>query len=190
MILFIVLSLSIYFLASIYILPELYVKLPSPRPVSSITKTSLSSSRIRLGETFYLKVASENVGDTADMQILSIGFPNITTINSYVRISKLDFSQKPLFVRPGDKVGSDYTGLDNIVYARYPSIEAFSRPWHSKVIHHIELTVKPPSAGIFAIFLKAIALPAADDFSHYPRNGVKDYQNEFVKVLSVNVTQA
>ena len=185
----IALSLSAYFLASIYVLPGLYVKLPKPRPVPLISDTKISPPRIQLGETFYMILTAENVGDNADIQIISVGFPNLTTVDRYMHIRESDFSQKPVFVTIGEKVGSDYNGLENIVYARYPSIEAFSRPWHSKDVHHIEFEVKPSSVGKFVIFLKAIALPHGGDFAHYPRNGIKDYQNEFVKAYSIEVMQ-
>jgi hypothetical protein len=185
----IVLSLVLYFLVSIYVLPNLYVRVPKPRPVPVISNTKISLPQIQLGKTFYFSVAAENTGDNADIQIISVAFPNLTRIGGYILIRESDFTQKPLFVNIGDKVGSGYTGLENIVYAKYPSIEAFSRPWHSKDIHHIKLEVKPSSAGKFVIFLKAIALPHAGDLAHYPQNGIKDFQNEFVKVYAIEVLQ-
>jgi hypothetical protein len=52
-------------------------------------------------------------------------------------------------------VGSDYRA-ENLISARYPSIEAFSRPWHSQVTYHIQLEVKPISAG--RLLLKSVAI--------------------------------
>ncbi|MFL6356927.1 MAG: hypothetical protein ACJ71K_17650 [Nitrososphaeraceae archaeon] len=184
----IILSLAIYFLVSIYILPNLYVRIPKPSPAPVISNTNISVPKIHLGKTFYFGVTAENAGDNADIQIISVAFPNLTRIHGNIYIRESDFTQKPLFVNIGDKVGSGYTGLENILYAKYPSIEAFSRPWHSKDIHHIKFEIKPSSAGKFVIYLKAIALPHADDLAHYPQNGIKDYQNEFVKVYAIEVS--
>jgi hypothetical protein len=185
----IVLSLALYFLISIYVLPNLYVTLPKLRPVPVISNTNISVPQIHLGKTFYFGVTAENVGDNADIQIISVAFPNLTRLDGDIHIRESDFTQKPLFVKTGDKVGSGYTGLENIVYVKYPSVEAFSRPWHSKDVHHIKLEIKPSSAGKFVIFLKAVALPHSSDFAHYPRNGIRDFQNEFVKVYAIEVLQ-
>ena len=183
------LSLILYFFVSIYVLPNLYVRIPAPNPVPVISNTNISPSLIYLGNTFYFSVRAQNTGDNADIQIISIAFPNLSRIDRSVHIQQSDFTQKPLFVNVGDKVGSDYTGLENIVYAKYPSIEAFSRPWHSKATHNIILEIRPSSTGKFLIFLKAVSLPHTNNLAHYPQNGIKDFQNEFVKVYAVYVLQ-
>lgn len=183
------LSLTLYFFLSIYVLPNLYVRVPKPKPVPVIINANLTPTLIHLGNTFYLSVQGENIGDNADIEIISIAFPNLTDTDRNVQIQQSDFAQKPLFVKVGDKVGSSYTGLENIVYAKYPSIEAFSRPWHSKAIHNIKLKIKPFSPGKFLIFLKVVSLPNTSDLAHYPQTGVKDFQNEFVKVYEVKVLQ-
>jgi hypothetical protein len=121
------------------------------------------------------------------MQIISIAFPNLTHSDGLAWIKQSDFNQKPIFIKTRDKVGSDYIGLGHLVYARYPSIEYFSRPWHSNIIHHIRLEVKPDLVGRFVVFLKTIAFPHRNDIAHYPRTGIKDYQNEFVKAYSIKV---
>ena len=95
-------------------------------------------------------------------------------------------NQKPLLIKKGEMVGSNYRA-ENLISARYPSVEAFSRPWHSQVTHHIKLEVKPDSAGRFVILLKSIAFPHLNQFAHYPLNGLRDYQNEFVKAYSILV---
>jgi hypothetical protein len=182
-------SLVLYFFISIYLLPGIYVRSPKPRPAPIISKANLSSPVIHLGDTFYFDLQAKNIGDDADMQIVSIAFPNLTYTDKKVYIRQSDLTQKPLVIRIGDKVGSDYTGLENIVYAKYPSIEAFSRPWHSNVPHSIKLEVRPASVGKFIIFLKVISLPHTDDLAHYPHQGIKDFQNEYVKVYPVEVLQ-
>ena len=183
------LSLVLYFFLSIYVLPKLYVRAPKPKPAPVVINTALSPRLVYLGNTFYFRVQAENIGDNADIEIISIAFPNLTAIDRNVQIQQSDFNQKPLFVKTGDKVGSSYTGLENIVYAKYPSIEAFSRPWHSKIIHNIKLEIKPSSPGKFLIFLKAVCLPHTSALAHYPQTGLKDFQNEFVKIYEVKVLQ-
>jgi len=182
-------SLILYFFVSTYILPKFYVRAPKPMPAPLISKANLSSSVIYLGNIFYFDIQAQNAGDNADMQIISIAFPNLTRSDTNVYIRQSDLTQKPLFVKVGDKVGSDYTGLENVVYAKYPSIEAFSRPWHSKVAHSIKLEIKPSTMGKFVIFLKAVSLPHTNNLAHYPQKGIKDFQNEFVKVYAVKVLQ-
>lgn len=181
-------SLAVYFSFSIIILPILYSRLPKFNPIPVLINVNLSSSVGRLGKTFLLTIMAENQGDSADVQIVSISFPNLTQMDGLVQIKQSDFTQKPLFVRVGEKVGSGYVGQQNLVTAEYPSLEAFSRPWHAHVSHHIQLEVKPPLLGRFVLFVKMIALPHVNDFAHYPHGGsIKDYQNEFVKVYSITV---
>lgn len=182
-------SLILYFFISIYVLPGTYVKVPKPRPAPIISKANLSSQVIHLGDTFYFDLRAENLGDDADMQIVSIAFPNLTRTDTIVYIRQSDLTQRPLFVKIGDKIGSDYTGLGNVVNAKYPSIEAFSRPWHSNTHHSIRMEIRPSSVGKFVIYLKAISFPHTDNLAHYPQSGVKDFQNEYVKVYPVQVLQ-
>jgi hypothetical protein len=182
-------SLISYFFVSIYILPDIYVRAPKPKPVPIISKANISSPVIHLGKTFYFDLQAKNIGNDADMQIISIAFPNLTRTDRNVYIRQSDLTQKPLFINIGDKVGSDYSGLENVVYAKYPSIEAFSRPWHSNVPHNMKLEIRPSSVGKFIIFLKVISLPHTDDLAHYPHQGIKDFQNEYVKVYPVEVLQ-
>ena len=182
-------SLISYFFVSIYILPDIYVRAPKPKPVPIISKANISSPVIHLGKTFYFDLQAKNIGNDADMQIISIAFPNLTRIDRNVYIRQSDLTQKPLFINIGDKVGSNYSGLENLVYTKYPSIEAFSRPWHSNVSHNMKLEIRPSSVGKFIIFLKVISLPHTDDLAHYPHQGIKDFQNEYVKVYPVEVLQ-
>jgi hypothetical protein len=180
-------SLISYFFVSTYILPDVYVTAPKPKPVPIISKANVSPLVIHLGERFYLDLQVKNVGDDADMQIISVAFPNLTRTDTNVYIRQSDLTQKPMFINIGDKIGSDYTGLQNIVYAKYPSIEAFSRPWHSNVLHNMTLDIRPSYVGKFVIFLKVISFPHTQTYAHYPYEGIKDFQNEYVKVYPVEV---
>jgi hypothetical protein len=178
--------LSVYFFLSLYAFPNLYVTPPKIRPIPVINNVSLSSSVIEIGHSFNLSLSAANNGDSADLQTISVGFPNLTSIDGFVQIRQDDLNQKPLFIKKGEMVGSDYRA-GNLISAKYPSIDAFSRPWHSQVTHHIQLEVKPDSAGRFVILLKSVAFPHLNQFAHYPLNGLRDYQNEFVKAYSIQV---
>jgi hypothetical protein len=180
-------SLAFYFLLSIYIFPDIYRVLPKIRPMPLISNVSIYPSIVHLGKTFDINVVAENVGDNADIQIISIAFPNMTHSDGLVRIKRSDFTQKPVFIKVGDKVGSDYVGQERPINARYASLQFFSRPWHPTVIHHLQLQIRPDIVGKFIIFLKAIALPHLNNFAHYPQGGIKDFQNEFVSVYSLRV---
>jgi hypothetical protein len=124
----------------------------------------------------------------ADMQIVSIGFPNLTA-SSEVELLGHNFRQAPITVNRGDPVGSQYTGTETIS-AQYPSIEAFSRPWDEGQQYNVELRVKPQAEGSFVILVKSVAFPHTWDGAHYPREGLVDYQNEFVESYSVQVTKS
>lgn len=183
-----VISLIIYYSLSIFIIPQFYFLSSSEvksQPV--ITAAKLSASKVVVGESFDLTITAMNNGDTADMQVVSLSFPNITSIDSIVKISKYNFTQKPVFIEMGDKVGSEYVGIDKVINAYYPAIEANSRPWDNGDYYQISIEVKPNTVGRFVIFVKTIALPYTNELGHYPRFGIKDYQGEFVAVSSVEV---
>jgi hypothetical protein len=183
----IILLVGAYFFLSLYVLPHQYATLPKVTPKPIIDYVVLSHHAIHLGKTFYFNISTENAGDSADIQIISVGFPNLTRTEGFVQIRESDFNQKPLFIKKAEKVGFNYQGTENLIPAKYPSIEAFSRPWHTHVIHHIQFQVKPSSIGRFIILSKSIALPHLNQFAHYPLNGLRDYQNEFTKVDSIQV---
>ncbi|HET9807401.1 MAG TPA: hypothetical protein VFP49_10860 [Nitrososphaeraceae archaeon] len=183
-----VISLIIYYSLSIFFIPQIYFLSSSevkPQPV--ITAAKLSASKVVVGESFDLTITAMNNGNTADVQVVSLSFPNITSIDSIVKISKYNFTQKPIFIELGDKVGSEYVGMDKVINAYYPAIEANSRPWYNGDYYQISIEVKPYTIGRFVIFVKTIALPHTNELDHYPRLGIKDYQGEFVVVSSVEV---
>ena len=158
------------------------------KSIPLISNVTLSESEIHLGKQFEISVIGTNKGDPADIQIISISFPNLTSIkNDIVKIINDNFTQTPLRVAQGDKIGSSYKGLARSTVAKYPSIEFYSRPWNSDVVYHAQLQIRPPSIGIFNILIKMVALPHTADSSHYPQMGLKDYQQEFVESHQVKV---
>jgi hypothetical protein len=140
-----------------------------------------------VGESFDLTIIATNNGDAADMQLVSLSFPNITSIDGIVKILRYNFTQKPVFIKMGDKVGSKYVGANKVINTYYPAIEANSRPWYNDDYYHISVEVKPNNVGRFVIFVKTIALPHTNELGHYPIFGIKDYQGEFVVLSSVEV---
>ena len=180
---------SVYFFLSFYVFPHLYISLPKLNPMPEIHDVSQSSQVVGIGQSFNLTLTGVNIGDSADFQTISAGFPNLTTIYGFVKIIHSDFIQKPILIKKDEMVGSSYQGTGNLISAKYPSIEAFSRPWHSQVTHHIEFEITPMSIGRFVILLKSVAFPHLNQFAHYPLNGLRDYQNEFVKAYSIQVVK-
>lgn len=177
-----------------YLLPAWYAAQTSTAGgLPAITQVNLSSSAVSAGSPFNIVVTGFNLGGTSDIQIISISFPNLTgdirlretnQNNGYVKVEKHNFTQSPLFVMPGDTIGSNYSGGSETTTAKYPSIEFFSRPWKSETGYQAALQISTHSAGEFIIFVKAISLPHFDEYSHYPREGLKDYQEEFAEVYS------
>ena len=182
-------ALAIYFIFSLYVFPQSFQASVEPsRPEALITAVSLSRSDLALGEKLVISVTGTNRGDRADMQIVSIGFPNFTSPDS-IRILQHDFRQTPFTINATDPVGSGYAGTEETVNATYASIEAFSRPWETGSTYTIKLEVTPEAEGNFIIVVKAVALPHTWDGAHYPREGTMDYQSEFVDQYSVKVTK-
>ena len=180
---------SVYFFLSFYVFPHLYITLPKLKPIPEIHDVKLSSQIIGIGQSFYLTLTGVNTGDSADFQTISVGFPNLTTTYDFVKIIHSDFNQKPILIKKDEMVGSSYQGTGNLISAKHPSIEAFSRPWHSQVTHHIGFEITPMSIGRFVILLKSVAFPHLNQFAHYPLNGRRDYQNEFVNAYSIQVVK-
>jgi hypothetical protein len=107
-----------------------------------INNVGLSSSVIEIGHTFHLSLTSANDGDSADIQTISAGFPNLTSIDGNVQIRQSDFNQKPILIKKGEMVGSDYQGAEHLISVRYPSIEAHHRqkkesPWQFRGLYSL-----------------------------------------------------
>jgi len=189
-------SLAIYFSLSLYFFPPFYISQPlASKAAPVITNVELSTSHVPVGKSFDMLVRSINRGDTAaDVQIVSISFPNLTgslapdnNNGDILMIKNHNFTQNPMFVDTGDDIGFRYSGGSETITAKYPSVEFFSRPWKADASYQAQIELKPDSLGRFVIFVKAVSLPHIDQFSHYPQRGIKDYQEEFVEAHSINV---
>lgn len=178
----------IYFVLAVFFLPQMYsLTLASPKPAPIISSVMISNDSIAQGTEFSLRVSAINRGDPADLQLVSVAFPNATS-TKVIEIREHNFKQSPLLIEPGDRLASGYSGIQNVV-AGYPAIEAISRPWERGETFSIDLLVKPEKEGKFVIFVKAVALPHNDGQAHYPDNGIVDQQNEYVAAYEVMVTK-
>jgi hypothetical protein len=179
-------ALALYFSLALYVFPQSYQSIEQRRPAAAVN-VSLSASELELGQAFAISVTGTNSGEEADMQIVSVGFPNLTTTNN-IEVIRHDFAQTPFLIVAGDDVGSEYTG-ETLVAAQYASVEAYSRPWAGGSTYSIDLQVRPDAEGRFAIFVKSVAFPHSWDGAHWPQEGFVDYQKEFVRVHYVQVTK-
>lgn len=194
--------LAVYFAFSLYFYPHLYLSTKQisqslPKIINVDLNASSLSDRgnLRLGESFIMTIASANLGDRADFQIVSVSFPNITSsfedniANKIVSILYHNFTQSPIFISAGDEIGSQYAGLSRTTIAKYPFIQFYNSPWTQNTSYEAKLRVRPISEGDFVIFVKAVALPHTTDLSHYPTEGIPDHQQEFVNAYHVTVIQ-
>jgi hypothetical protein len=181
-------ALVVYFSLSLYVFPQSYQSIVARRPQAIVTDVSLSAPDIALGQALTISVTGANNGEDADMQIVSVGFPNLTTTNN-IRILKHNFDQTPILIAPGELLSSEYSDTDSSVLAQYASIEAFSRPWETGKIYTADIEVIPKTEGKFVIFIKSVALPHTWEQAHYPQDGILDPQKEFVEAYSVQVTK-
>jgi hypothetical protein len=181
-------GLIAYFSLSLYIFPQSYQLIEPRRPQATVTDVSLSAHNITLGQPLVISVAGTNSGDEADMQIVSVGFPNLTTTDN-IKILRHDFVQTPVLIAAGERLSSEYSNTERPVVAQYASIEAFSRPWETGKTYSTDVQVVPKAEGKFVVFVKSIALPHTWEGAHYPQNGILDHQKEFVEIYSIKVTK-
>ena len=180
-------AFALYLSLTLYVFPQSYQSIEPMRPEAVLASISVPASEVELGQAFAVSVTGGNRGEEADMQIVSISFPNLTATDN-IKVLAHDFAQTPILISPGDEVGSEYSG-EELVEAQYASVEAFSRPWPGGSAYSIDLHVAPEAEGRFAIFVKSIAFPHSWDGAHWPQDGFVDYQKEFVQVHYVQVTK-
>jgi hypothetical protein len=180
--------LAMYFFFAVYFFPGFYLSHLSEsyaRPF--ISKVSFPLAEVNLGKSFQVSVIAVNEGDNADLQLVSMSFPNLTNTNEVVTVLSHNFTQSPLLVQQGEEIGSSYRGLADTIPAKFPSIQFYSRPWKSGTSYGAQLEVTPASSGKFTMLTKTVALPHINDSSHYPQSGLKDFQQEYVSAYSANV---
>jgi hypothetical protein len=182
-------ALVAYFSLSLYVFPQSYQSIEPQRPQAIVTDVSLSAPDIALGQALTISVTGTNNGeDAADMQIVSVGFPNLTSIDN-IKVLKHNFTQTPMLITPGELLSSQYSTTEESVSAQYASIEAFSRPWEAGKTYSADIEVIPKTEGKFVVFIKSVALPHTWEQAHYPQDGTLDQQKEFVETYSAQVTK-
>ena len=181
-------ALIAYFSLSLYVFPQSYRSIEAQRPQANVTDVVLSAPNITLGQALTISITGTNSGEDADMQVVSVGFPNLTTTDN-IKILKHDFDQRPILIAPGELLSSEYSDTGSSVLAQYTSIEAFSRPWETGKTYSADIGVIPKTEGRFVIFVKSVALPHTWERAHYPQDGILDQQKEFVEAYSVQVTK-
>ena len=182
-------ALMVYFSLSLYVFPQSYQAIEPRRPQALVTDVSLSAPTVALGQALTISVTGINNGeDPADMQIVSVGFPNLTSVDN-IKMLKHNFTQTPMLITPGKLLGSQYSTTEASVSAQYASIEAFSRPWEAGKTYSADIEVIPKTEGKFVVYIKSVALPHTWEQAHYPPDGTLDQQKEFVETYSVQVTK-
>ena len=182
----VVIILSLYFVVTIFILPENFITKSQSKPIPEVSVT-LSDSEINIGDSFTVKANVKNIGEIADIMTLSTSFPSITEINDTIKIVSYDFTQSPQYVQIGDELGARYTGGVETIIAEYPSIEAFSRPVAPGIEYTMELKITPENLGEYIFYIKSVGIPHSSNDSHYPSEGLLDHQEEYVQPFSVLV---
>ena len=181
----IIAALIVYFIMTLVIFPQEFLAQNTiePQPTQEIT---IDSNEISLGESFQIEIQIINKNDISDILITSVGFPTLQVIGDEIEIISYDYTQSPRYIKPGEKINSEYTS-GGPVLAEYPSIESYSRNVLQDTSFHMVLDITPTSGGVFEIYVKTIAIPHTTDLSHYPQDGFKDPQGEYVSVYTVNV---
>lgn len=175
-----------YFALTLFVLPEMYISneqlIPQP-----YFEGRLSNTEISLGDSFRLGIESENKGEYGDIHIVSTSFPDLQEIGDQVQIMRYDFTQSPDYILVGDEIGARYNGGVEKTIAKYPSIEAMSRPIHPGDQYLFDIEVTPEKLGMFRVYVKSIDIPHTSNLSHFPQSGILDHQDEYVQVFKVNV---
>ena len=179
-------SLTAYFSLTIFILPEQYMS--NEKLISQpYFEVKISDKNILLGESFTVDITTTNSREYGDIHILSTSFPDLLEIDNVVKIITYDFTQPPTYIIPGDKIIAKYSeGLEH-TNAKYPSIEAMSRPVHPGSAYNLSQIITPEKVGNFSVYVKTVNIPHTSNLSHYPQEGVLDHQDEFVQVYSISV---
>ena len=147
---------------------------------------TLSTQQIKLGESFEMTLVANNVGEEADLQTVTVEFPQNQNLNN-VKITSYDFLQSPELFLQDSLVGSDYNGGQDLIHPKYPFIEAYNRPsmtGHSSIM---TLEIIPTELGPFTVYSKTVAMPHLSEISHFPTQGILDHQNEFVQEHTIEV---
>jgi len=170
--------LAIYFTFVLVIFPQIYSN--NDFGTAKPTLYTMIPEQAKLDEPFEITLVSNNEGAEADLQTVTVGFPQISNMDD-IKIVSYDFLQSPKIFLQGRQIGSSYNSNNTPIEAKYPILEAYNRP--SKTNHSSSMTIQiiPHQAGTFLIYTKTVTMPHTSEQSHFPRQGILDQQNEFVQ---------
>lgn len=114
--------MSAYFALNFAVFPQTYQDIPVAAPQPSID-VKLSTSQIHFGESFDLSITATNSGEEADLQTITVEFPQNQNLDN-IQIKSYDFLQSPRLFLPEQQIGTDYTGGQTMIQSKYPFIEA------------------------------------------------------------------
>ena len=176
--------MAVYLGLMFAIFPQIYsnteIGIPKPSLESTIPQ------QVKLGEPFEISLTAHNLGADADLQSVTVEFPQNQNLDN-IKVVSYDFLQSPKLFLKGKQIGSDYNGNQNLVEAKYPFLEAYNRPSNAGHSSSMTLQITPTEAGVFTIYTKTVAMPHITDDSHYPQQGILDHQNEFVQEHKITV---
>ena len=183
-------GLAVYFSLSLVYFPNIFSNQKQFEP-ESFFEVNVDKTFINLGDSFNVDIVTQNIGEYADIHLLSVAFPDLEQIskekNDVVKIITYDFTHSPRYISKGDELGSNYSGGLETVASQYPSIEAMNRPAPPDVPYHLSLNISPKKLGEFRIFVKSVDIPHTNEKSHFPRMGLVDHQSEYVSVFKIQV---
>lgn len=177
--------MAIYFATLILVFPTIYENVSTKTPKPSLD-VQISEEKIILGQSFFVEIRSYNEGDEADLQTVTVSFPQNKNLDN-VEIIEYDFLQSPQLIPIGTEVGINYTAGAETMKAKYPFVEAYSRPAKIGDSFKMTLLVTPQETGVFKVYTKSVAMPHTSNLSHFPQVGTVDQQNEFVQEFIVEV---
>ena len=177
--------MAAYFALTLIIFPDAYqdTQIGIPQPT---LEAQLSAQKIALGESFDIMITASNHGSDADLQTVSVEFPQNENLDN-IKIISYDFLQSPELFLQGKEIGSEYTGGKTMMQSKYPFLEAYSRPSRADQSYSMTLQITPTQAGTYTIYAKTVAMPHVNEQSHFPTSGTLDHQNEFVEQYTVEV---
>ncbi|MEM3089314.1 MAG: hypothetical protein QXY22_01975, partial [Candidatus Nitrosotenuis sp.] len=97
-------AMTAYFTMTILVLPESYQNMHTSIPEPRID-VALSHSTVTLGQSFEISTVSYNDGDDADLQLVSVAFPQSKDLDG-IKIISYDFLQSPRLIETGKEIGS------------------------------------------------------------------------------------
>ncbi len=155
-------------------------------PVTAITEVKYPDE-ITVNQWATILVKVVNHADEAKWQTISVSFPQGIDTND-IEILEYNLDNACIYDNGTSMRGGYGT---KTIQLQYPVVEGVSSPWENNTERYMQLRVKPQSAGLIDFYVKSVAgrQPEGLVASWDPVSGVKDQQDEFVKVYTFNVNE-